>query len=72
VNAVAPGTVDTPSRAEFFAANPEAKKAMTDRIPVHRFAQPGEVAAAVVYLASPAAAYMTGQTLVLDGGLTAY
>src|SRR5687767_9264485 len=33
VNAVAPGTVDTPSRAEFFAANPDAKKAMTDRIP---------------------------------------
>jgi NAD(P)-dependent dehydrogenase (short-subunit alcohol dehydrogenase family) len=72
VNAVAPGTVDTPSRAEYFAANPEAKKAMTDRIPVGRFAQPGEVAAAVRYLASPEAAYITGQTLVLDGGLTAY
>jgi NAD(P)-dependent dehydrogenase (short-subunit alcohol dehydrogenase family) len=72
VNAVAPGTVDTPSRAEYFAANPEAKKAMTDRIPVGRFAQPGEIAAAVRYLASPEAAYITGQTLVLDGGLTSY
>jgi NAD(P)-dependent dehydrogenase (short-subunit alcohol dehydrogenase family) len=72
VNAVAPGTVDTPSRAEFFSANPAAKKAMTDRIPLHRFAQPGEVAAAVRYLASPEAAYVTGQTLVLDGGLTSY
>ena len=72
VNAVAPGTVDTPSRADYFEANPAAKKAMTGRIPFGRFAQPGEVAAAVRYLASPEAAYITGQTLVLDGGLTAY
>jgi NAD(P)-dependent dehydrogenase (short-subunit alcohol dehydrogenase family) len=72
VNAVAPGTVDTPSRAEFFAANPEAKRAMTDRIPMRRFATADEVCAAVRYLASPEAAYITGQTLVLDGGLTAY
>jgi NAD(P)-dependent dehydrogenase (short-subunit alcohol dehydrogenase family) len=72
VNAVAPGTVDTPSRAEFFAANPDARKAMTDRIPFGRFARPGEIAAAVSYLAGPDAAYITGQTLVLDGGLTSY
>jgi NAD(P)-dependent dehydrogenase (short-subunit alcohol dehydrogenase family) len=72
VNAVAPGTVDTPSRAEFFAANPDAKKAMTDRVPFGRFARPGEIAAAVSYLAGPDAAYITGQTLVLDGGLTSY
>ena len=72
VNAVAPGTVDTPSRADYFAAHPDAKKTMTDRIPFRRFGTPGEVAAAVRYLASPQAAYMTGQTLVLDGGLTAY
>jgi NAD(P)-dependent dehydrogenase (short-subunit alcohol dehydrogenase family) len=72
VNAVAPGTVDTPSRAEYFAANPDARKAMTDRIPFRRFGTSSEVAAAVRYLASPEAAYITGQTLVLDGGLTAY
>ncbi|HEU0290811.1 MAG TPA: glucose 1-dehydrogenase [Burkholderiales bacterium] len=72
VNAVAPGTVDTASRADYFAANPDAKKAMTDRIPFRRFGTPSEVAAAVRYLASPEAAYITGQTLVLDGGLTAY
>jgi len=72
VNAVAPGTVDTASRADYFAANPDAKKAMTDRIPFRRFGTPSEVAAAVRYLASPDAAYITGQTLVLDGGLTAY
>lgn len=72
VNAVAPGTIDTPSRADYFAANPDAKRAMTDRIPFRRFGTPDEVAAAVRYLASPQAAYITGQTLVLDGGLTAY
>ena len=71
VNAVAPGTVDTPSRAKYFAANPEAKRAMTERIPFRRFATTEEVAGAVRYLASPEAAYITGQTLVLDGGLTA-
>jgi NAD(P)-dependent dehydrogenase (short-subunit alcohol dehydrogenase family) len=43
-----------------------------DRIPVHRFGTPEEVGAAVSYLASPAAAYITGQTLLLDGGLTSY
>ena len=72
VNAVAPGTVDTASRAEYFAANPDVRKAMTDRVPVRRFATSDEVAAAVRYLASPQASYITGQTLVLDGGLTAY
>jgi NAD(P)-dependent dehydrogenase (short-subunit alcohol dehydrogenase family) len=72
VNAVAPGTIDTPSRAEYFSAHPDAKKAMTDRVPFRRFGTPDEVAAAVRYLASPQAAYITGQTLVLDGGLTSY
>jgi NAD(P)-dependent dehydrogenase (short-subunit alcohol dehydrogenase family) len=71
VNAVAPGTIDTPSRAGYFAAHPEAKKAMTDRVPSRRFGTTDEVAAAVCYLASPEAAYVTGQALVLDGGLTA-
>lgn len=72
VNAVAPGTVDTPSRADYFAAHPAARKAMTDRIPFGRFATTDEVAGMVRYLTSPEAAYVTGQTLVLDGGLTAY
>ena len=72
VNAIAPGTIDTPSRAEYFSANPEAKKAMTGRIPFHRFGTPDEVAGLVCYLAGPRAAYITGQTVVLDGGLTSY
>jgi len=71
VNAIAPGTVSTPSRAKALA-DPKQKKIMLDRIPLHRFATAREVAAVVRFLASPDAAYMTGQTLVFDGGLTAY
>jgi NAD(P)-dependent dehydrogenase (short-subunit alcohol dehydrogenase family) len=71
VNAVAPATVDTPSRAKAFA-DPGRKKAMLDRIPLHRFATAREVAEAVCYLAGPQSAYITGQTLLLDGGLTSY
>jgi NAD(P)-dependent dehydrogenase (short-subunit alcohol dehydrogenase family) len=71
VNAIAPGTIETPSRAAHFASTPGARERMLARIPNGRFGTPEEVAAAVVYLASPGAAYLTGQTLVLDGGLTA-
>lgn len=71
VNAIAPGTIETPSRAAHFAAEAGARERMLARIPSGRFGTPEEVAAAVVYLASPGAAYLTGQTLVLDGGLTA-
>jgi NAD(P)-dependent dehydrogenase (short-subunit alcohol dehydrogenase family) len=71
VNAIAPGTVETPSRAPFLA-EPAARAAMLGRIPAGRFGTAEEVAAAVRYLASDEAAYITGQTLSLDGGLTAY
>ncbi|MGH8635370.1 MAG: SDR family NAD(P)-dependent oxidoreductase [Burkholderiales bacterium] len=71
VNAVAPGRVDTPSRAGSLA-EPGYRDRALGRIPLRRFGTAEEVAAAVSYLASPAAAYITGQTLVLDGGLTSY
>jgi NAD(P)-dependent dehydrogenase (short-subunit alcohol dehydrogenase family) len=69
VNAVAPGRLDTasPSRA---GADPKYMAAMLARIPLHRLATAEEVAAAIAYLASPAAETVTGQVLVLDGGLT--
>ena len=73
VNAIAPGKVDTPSPSrQASVANPEAREQLLARIPLRRFATAEEVAAMVCYLASPQAAYITGQTLLLDGGLTAY
>jgi NAD(P)-dependent dehydrogenase (short-subunit alcohol dehydrogenase family) len=71
VNAIAPGRVDTasPSRAAS-AADPKYMQAMLNRIPLRRLCTAEEVAAAACYLASPLAAYITGQILLLDGGLT--
>jgi NAD(P)-dependent dehydrogenase (short-subunit alcohol dehydrogenase family) len=71
VNAVAPGTTETPSRAPMLA-DPERRAVMLNRIPLRRFGTAEEVAGAVRYLASPQASYITGQTLLVDGGLTAY
>ncbi|HSE93044.1 MAG TPA: SDR family NAD(P)-dependent oxidoreductase [Methylomirabilota bacterium] len=72
VNAVAPATVETPSRAVAFAANPGRREFLIERIPLRRFGTAEEMADAVCYLASDRAAYITGQTLLVDGGLTAY
>jgi NAD(P)-dependent dehydrogenase (short-subunit alcohol dehydrogenase family) len=69
-NAIAPATVMTPSRAAMLA-DPAARATMLARIPSGRFVTPEEVAAAVVYLAGPDAASVTGQVLAVDGGLTA-
>jgi NAD(P)-dependent dehydrogenase (short-subunit alcohol dehydrogenase family) len=71
VNAVAPTTVLTESRQQMLS-DPKLRADMLSRIPTGRFATPEEVAAAVVYLASPGAASVTGHTLMVDGGLTAY
>ncbi len=70
VNTIVPGRVDTPSRAASLA-EPGYRDMALNRVPLRRFATSDEVAAAVCYLASPEAAYVTGQALVLDGGLTA-
>jgi NAD(P)-dependent dehydrogenase (short-subunit alcohol dehydrogenase family) len=72
VNAVAPGTVETPSRAAVLAADPRRREFLMNRVPLRRFGTAEEMAAAVCYLASPRAAYITGQTLLVDGGLTSY
>jgi len=72
VNAVAPGTIETPSRAAYFEQNPGARDVMLRRVPLGKFAGESDVAGAVAYLASDDGNFITGQTLVLDGGLTAY
>lgn len=66
VNAVAPGFIDTDMTQNL----PDAiKEGAVKQIPLGRFGQPEEIAAAVAFLASDAAAYITGQTLVVDGGM---
>jgi glucose 1-dehydrogenase len=72
VNAIAPGTIETPSRAAYFDANPGTREALLKRVPIGEFGSEEDVAGAVAYLAGPDAKYVTGQTLVLDGGLTTY
>ena len=72
VNAIAPATVETPTRAEYFDTNPGTREALLARVPMGRFATMEEVTGAVAYLVSADASYLTGHTLVLDGGLTTY
>lgn len=72
VNAVAPGRLmtDSPSRQKT-GSDAAYMEAMLKRIPLHRLATAEEVAGAVAFLVSPAARSITGQTIMLDGGLTA-
>jgi len=68
VNAVAPGFVDTDMLAGF---TPQQRTAAVARVPMRRFGTVEEVANLVAYLGLEAPAFMTGQTLVIDGGMTA-
>lgn len=69
VNAVAPGYVET-ELTEPLREDPERYREITARIPVGRWAQPEEIAAAVTFLLSPAASYVHGAVLGVDGGWT--
>ena len=71
VNAIAPGTTMTESRRPLLQ-DPERQGRMLSRIPLGRFGTAEEMAGAIAYLVSPIASYITGQILLLDGGLTAY
>jgi NAD(P)-dependent dehydrogenase (short-subunit alcohol dehydrogenase family) len=70
VNAVAPGVVETPLTAQI-QAQPEWHAAYAGKSALGRWAQPEEIAGAVVYLASDAASFVTGSVLFVDGGWTA-
>jgi 7-alpha-hydroxysteroid dehydrogenase len=67
VNAIAAGSTAT-SALEIVTTTPELKSMMEDLTPLHRIADPEEIAAGVVYLASPAGAFLTGKVLEIDGG----
>jgi 3-oxoacyl-[acyl-carrier protein] reductase len=66
VNAIAPGFIETEMTATLSAAQREA---VLREVPLQRFAVPDEIAPSVVFLASDAAAYITGQVLTIDGGM---
>ena len=66
VNVVAPGFIETDMTA---VLNEEIRKGALSQIPLSRFGQPEEIAAAVSFLAGPSAGYITGQVLAVDGGM---
>ena len=73
VNCICPATVDTPSLQERIASAPDPEKARADflaRQPMGRLGQAEEIAALALYLAGDESGYMTGQSLVIDGGMT--
>jgi NAD(P)-dependent dehydrogenase (short-subunit alcohol dehydrogenase family) len=69
VNAIAPGLVDT-RLASAIVQSDTLVKHVKDKTPLGRYAQPEEIAGGAVYLASDAANFLTGHTLVIDGGMT--
>jgi NAD(P)-dependent dehydrogenase (short-subunit alcohol dehydrogenase family) len=70
VNALCPGPVDTPLLRELFAADPERAARRLVHVPMGRFAQPEELAAAVAFLASDDASFITASAFLVDGGIT--
>jgi NAD(P)-dependent dehydrogenase (short-subunit alcohol dehydrogenase family) len=68
VNSVAPGWVDTPMGTGVLDAR--SRKLVDERIPLGYIAPPSEIAGAIAFLASDLSNYMTGEIMVVDGGLT--
>lgn len=68
---VAPGAIVTPIN-EFVLDDPEAKHAVEEEIPLGRMGKPEEIAAAVAWVASDEAGYVTGTTIIVDGGMSLY
>lgn len=67
VNAIAPGTIET-RQTENLLSNPDVRASRLAKIPLNRLGKPDDIAGAALFLASPAAAYITGHVLVVDGG----
>jgi NAD(P)-dependent dehydrogenase (short-subunit alcohol dehydrogenase family) len=71
VNALCPGPVNTPLLQELFAKDPERAARRLVHVPMGRFAEPEEMASAVLFLASDDSSFMTASTFLVDGGLHA-
>jgi NAD(P)-dependent dehydrogenase (short-subunit alcohol dehydrogenase family) len=70
VNALSPGPVSTPLLNELFAKDPERARRRLVHIPMGRFGQPEEIAAAVAFLASDDSSFMTASNFLVDGGIS--
>ncbi len=70
VNAIAPGIIDTPLTEAYIANYPEKGQAVIENTPVGRFGTPEDVANVVEFLASEESGFITGQTVLVDGGLS--
>ncbi|WP_034273496.1 3-oxoacyl-ACP reductase [Haloechinothrix halophila] len=70
VNALCPGPVNTPLLQELFARDPEKAERRLVHVPMGRFAEPEEIAAAVAFLASDDASFITASTFLVDGGIS--
>jgi NAD(P)-dependent dehydrogenase (short-subunit alcohol dehydrogenase family) len=71
VNCICPGWIETPMNAPFFASSPDARERAGKLQAIGRIAQPEEVAAVAVFLASDEASFVTGSAYVVDGGFSA-
>lgn len=70
INAVCPGTIETPMVHEMLEKEPEAMKEILKEQPIGRMGRPEEIASAVLWLCSPGASFVIGHALVVDGGFT--
>ena len=71
INAVCPGAIRTPMIERVIAAQPDMREALATMHPIGRMGEPEEIAEAVIWLCSPAASFVTGQALAIDGGFVA-